>query len=319
MRSRRWCVLAVPITLCVALLLGACSASKSNSIGGDSPKPLHKGRVVVGAFNFGESQLLAYMYAAMLGKAGWSAEVRELTNREVVEPALEQGSTSGGVDVVPEYVGSLTEFLNRTDNGDFAKPLASPDPIATAEVLRSLGQKHGLAFGQTSPATDQNVFAVTAAFAAKNKLSKMSDLKSYAGSLVLGGPAECPTRPFCQPGLERTYGLKFASFKALDAGGPLTKQAIKNGDVTIGLVLSSDGGVSALGLKILDDDKHLQTAENILPAVNSATAKGTISTLDKVAATLTTDDLIQLNKSVDVNHEDPNVVAQRWLKDEGLL
>jgi osmoprotectant transport system substrate-binding protein len=63
-------------------------------------------------------------------------------------------------------------------------------------------------------------------------------------SLILGGPAECPTRPFCQPGLEKTYGLKFASFTALDAGGPLTKAGIQQGKVSIGLVFSSDGALA---------------------------------------------------------------------------
>ena len=65
------------------------------------------------------------------------------------------------------------------------------------------------------------------------------------GSLILGGPAECPERPFCQPGLEETYGLKFASFQELDAGGPLTKAALQQGEVSIGLVFSSDGALAA--------------------------------------------------------------------------
>jgi osmoprotectant transport system substrate-binding protein len=67
------------------------------------------------------------------------------------------------------------------------------------------------------------------------------------GSLVLGGPGECPERPQCQPGLEQTYGLKFASFSELDAGGPLTKAAIQQGEVSLGLVFSSDGALAKQG------------------------------------------------------------------------
>ena len=75
-------------------------------------------------------------------------------------------------------------------------------------------------------------------------LSDLADACSD-GSLILGGPAECPTRPFCQPGLEETYGLKFASFQEYgDTGGPLTKAAIQQGDVSIGLVFSSDGALA---------------------------------------------------------------------------
>ena len=49
---------------------------------------------------------------------------------------------------------------------------------------------------------------------------------------MLGGPPECTERPFCQPGLEETYGLEFADFRSLDAGGPLTKSALQQGEVT---------------------------------------------------------------------------------------
>jgi len=86
---------------------------------------------------------------------------------------------------------------------------------------------------------------VTKAFAEANSLTKLSDLKGFEGDLALGGPAECPTRPFCQPGLEKTYGIEFSEFVSLDAGGPLTKTALKQGRVQVGLVFSSDGSLSA--------------------------------------------------------------------------
>jgi osmoprotectant transport system substrate-binding protein len=73
----------------------------------------------------------------------------------------------------------------------------------------------------------------------------LSDLSAKCTSgLVLGGPPECPDRPFCQPGLESTYGLKFDSFSALDAGGPLSKTALKTGKVNITLVFSSDAALA---------------------------------------------------------------------------
>ena len=94
---------------------------------------------------------------------------------------------------------------------------------------------------------DQNAFAVTTAFADKVGVKTLSELaeKCNGNSLVLGGPAECPERPFCQPGLEDTYGLKFARFQQYgDTGGPLTKAAIQKGEVTMGLVFSSDGALA---------------------------------------------------------------------------
>ena len=101
-------------------------------------------------------------------------------------------------------------------------------------------------FGKPSAAQDQNAFAVTKAFADKHGVKTLSDLAEACGSgLVLGGPPECPERPFCQPGLEETYGLAFGSFSSLDAGGPLTKTALKQGKVTVGLVFSSDAALAS--------------------------------------------------------------------------
>ncbi|MGN6301555.1 MAG: glycine betaine ABC transporter substrate-binding protein [Angustibacter sp.] len=199
------------------------------------------GAVTVGAANFSENQIVANLYAIALNAAGFKATVRTVGSREVYEPELEKGSLT----VVPEYAGTLTEFLNKKANGADAQAKASSDLQATVAELTKLGEKVGLVFGEPSQAADQNAFAVTKAFADKYSVKTLSDLGAKCGGLVLGGPPECPQRPFCQPGLEKTYGLSFSSFKALDAGGPLTKNALKQGQVAIGLVFSSDGSLAA--------------------------------------------------------------------------
>jgi osmoprotectant transport system substrate-binding protein len=115
------------------------------------------------------------------------------------------------------------------------------------------------------------------------------------------------------------YGLNFKSFKSLDAGGPLTETAIANGQVDMGLVFSSDGGVAAKGLVVLEDDKHLQTVDNIVPVIRNDKANSAVtSALNKVSAALTTDQLVTLNKMVDVDKADPSAVALTWLKSKGL-
>ena len=201
-----------------------------------------KGKLVVGAANFSESATLANLYVDVLKAAGFDASVKSVTNREVYEPALEKGD----LDVFPEYVGTLTEFLNKKANGANAAPKASGDLDATVSALKGLAGPRGLTVYTPSAAADQNAFAVTKNFAKANNLTKLSDLKNVKTKLVLGGPPECPTRPFCEPGLEKTYGLTFASFKSLDAGGPLTKAALKDGSVQVGLVFSSDGSLGSL-------------------------------------------------------------------------
>ena len=200
------------------------------------------GPVVVGAANFSENQILAHLLALALTEAGFEATVRPVTNREVYEPALERGD----VDVMAEYVGTLTDFLNKRVNGPGAAAIATGDVRATVTALRGLAGKRGLRVLEPAEAADQNAFAVTKRFAVDNDLRTLSDLRRYDGPLVLGGPPECPTRPFCQPGLEKTYGLSFDGFVPLDAGGPLTKTALKTGKVQLGLVFSSDGSLAQL-------------------------------------------------------------------------
>lgn len=199
------------------------------------------GKLVVGGANFTESQTLANVYAEALSAAGFDASVKTVESREVYEPALEKGD----LDVFPEYVGTLTEFLNKKANGPNAPAKASSDLDATMTALKGLAGPRGLTVYTPAAADDRNAFAVTKKFALDNGLTKISDLKKVK-DLVLGGPPECPKRPFCELGLQKTYGLTFKSFKSLDAGGPLVKAALKDGTIQVGLVFSSDSSLGSL-------------------------------------------------------------------------
>jgi osmoprotectant transport system substrate-binding protein len=202
------------------------------------------GKIVVGAPGFTEGKILGAIFADVLKKVGFDASAREVGSRDLYLKALISGSE---IQAVPEYLSTVTEAINKKVNGPNAATVASGDVQATYTALKPLAAKVGLAFGTPSQAIDENAFAVTQALADKLKVTTLTELADACkdGSLVLGGPTECPTRPFCQPGLEKTYSLKFASFKGLgEAGGALTKTAIKQGTVSIGLVFSSDGSLA---------------------------------------------------------------------------
>ncbi|VTR77874.1 glycine betaine ABC transporter substrate-binding protein [Cellulomonas hominis] len=196
--------------------------------------------VVIGAANFSESATLSEIYAAVLRSAGYTAEVQTIGNRETYLPALQ----SGQITLTPEYAATLAEFLNTSANGADAEPVASGDPDATVAELTTLGEAAGLTFGAVSAAQDQNAFAVTTAFAEEHDVTTLSDLATACdGGVVLAGPAECPERPFCQIGLEETYGLTVTEFRSYDFG--LIGDAVRQGEASIGLVLSSDGSLAS--------------------------------------------------------------------------
>ena len=197
--------------------------------------------LTVGAANFSESITLAEIYAAVLRSAGFETDARTIGARETYLPALQ----SGEVAVVPEYAATLATFLNGQVNGADAAPVASSDVDETVAALTPLAEESGLVVGAASQAQDQNAFAVTAEFAAEHGLETLSDLAATCGGVVLAGPPECPERPFCQIGLEETYGLSVGEFKSYDFA--LIGQAVRQGDAAVGLVTSSDGSLAPRG------------------------------------------------------------------------
>ncbi|MDO8483954.1 MAG: glycine betaine ABC transporter substrate-binding protein [Candidatus Limnocylindrales bacterium] len=139
---------------------------------------------------------------------------------------------------------------------------------------------------------------------------------SIASTLVLGGPPECPERPFCLVGLEKTYGLKFKEFTPLDAGGPLTVQALTGGQIQVGLLFTSDPAIAVNGFVLLQDDKQLQLADNLIPVVRKEVAVANplvADTLNAVMAKLSQAELTELNKAVTIDLTPTADAAKAWL------
>jgi osmoprotectant transport system substrate-binding protein len=135
-------------------------------------------------------------------------------------------------------------------------------------------------------------------------------------TLTLGGPPECPERPFCLLGLQETYGLEFKEFVPLDAGGPLTVEAVKGGQVQVGLLFTSDPAIAVNDFVLLEDDKQLQLADNIIPVVrkDALDANPDIATLlNGITAKLTQEELTNLNKAVVVDTKPVGDVARDWI------
>ena len=141
-----------------------------------------------------------------------------------------------------------------------------------------------------------------------------------ASQMVLGGPPECPERPFCIPGLKDTYGVEFQDFKPLDVGGPLTVKALDNGQIDVGLLFSTSSAIPANDFVLLEDDKNLQTNESITPLASEEALDGTVDELlNSVSAALTTENITEMNGRVELDKENPADVAKDFLEQEGLL
>jgi osmoprotectant transport system substrate-binding protein len=193
------------------------------------------GNITVGTQSFSEAATLGEVYKQVLTKAGYSVTVRKVGLRNLLEPALE----SGDVSVVPEYAASLTQFLLEKDKD--TSQSASTEIDKTMAVLKPLALKHGFTALDPAAATDENAYAVTKASSTAYGLKTMSDVATKCGTtgIGFGAAANCPSNPFCAAAIKKVYGITIA-FKSLDADGPLTRAAVKQGKVLIGEVFSSD-------------------------------------------------------------------------------
>ncbi|MFE0058533.1 ABC transporter substrate-binding protein [Streptomyces sp. NPDC059003] len=315
-RTRRARRMAGAASAAVALAAGL-TACGGDSLEDDKGSDGGKGSVVVGSARFTEQKVLAELYAGVLRDAGYDASVKTVQNREVYEPELKKGS----IDVAPEYAATLAEFLNRKKNGPDAKPVASSDLDATYAALTKLAGPRGLKALPAGGAVDQNAFAVTKDYAKQHKLKTLSDLGKSGEKVRIAAGDECEARPFCAPGLKSKYGIDVAGIDPKGVGTTQSKQAVKNGQDQLLLTTTTDATLKNFGLVILEDDKKLQNADNILPVVNEKSAgdKEIAAALGKLTKTLTTDDLIELNRKVDEEREKEADVAKDYLESKGLI
>jgi osmoprotectant transport system substrate-binding protein len=304
---RRVRTAALALTMAGALGLSACGgggdplSSSSSSEGGDAAS----GDIVVGSADFSESILLAHIYAGALKADGVNATTKTgIGSREVYLKALDEGS----VDVLPEYTGGLALYYD--------KEFAETDPDKTYDALADL-LPEGTSVLEKSAAEDKDSIVVTKETADSKSLTTMEDLSKVAGEMTLGAPSEFKTRSQGIPGLKKSYGIEFKSFRPLKPG-QATNGALKNGQIQAANIFSTDPAIADNGFVVLEDTKKLFGSQNVVPLVRDDAKEQVAKTLDEVSTKLTTDKLSQMLKRTDIDKEDPDKVAADFLKEEGL-
>ncbi|WP_373300919.1 ABC transporter substrate-binding protein [Streptomyces violascens] len=298
--------------------VAACTTGPSlEKQGAVTAPPGDNKHLTIGTAGFTESDVLAQMYALLLGKAGYSTKILSVTNREIYEPALE----SGQIDVVPEYAATFADWLNAKAHGADAKPVGSPDLDRTMTALRALATPRGLTVLDPGKAVDQNAFAVAESYAHEHRLKTLSDLGASKLPVRLAAGDECVQRPYCEPGLKKTYGINVTAVDPKGVGTTQAKQAVQSGRDQMVLTTTTDATLAAFSLVLLADDKHLQNADYIVPVVNRSRAgsTGVTGALGKLNTVLTTADLASLNEQVDSWRRLPEDVARNYLTSKRLI
>ena len=300
--NRTRLVLAVTATAAMLAVAACGSASNDPLAPGGATTTSTAGTIIVGSANFPENALLAEIYAGALTAKGVKVEKKlNIGSREVYIPALRDGE----IDLIPEYTGVLDQYFNKSAKATDADGVYAELKAAVPATLTILDK---------SAAEDKDAVVVTKETAAKLGLKSIGDLASKAKDLSLGGPPEWKTRPTGVPGLKKLYNLDFKTFRALDTGGPLSVQALKNGQVDAVDLFTTDPSIADNGFVILDDPKSLFAAQNVVPLITKTKVNTVITdALNAVSAKLDTATLGELVKEVVVDKKDASAVAKEFL------
>lgn len=149
--------------------------------------------------------------------------------------------------------------------------------------------------------------------------SSSGSTATIASKLIMGGPPEFKTRADGLPGLTKNYGVTFGKYTVTDTGGPVTVNALKNGQIEAADLFTTDPSIAANKFVILADPKNNFAAQDVLPIINKAKASDGVKTvLNGISAKLTTTGLGELVSKVQVDKQDPDAVAKGWLSQNGL-
>ncbi len=297
-------ILAAGLLLAAAVPLAACGgggdplapATGAGSTGGSTGAA---GSVTVGSADFPEAALLGEIYAQALEAKGMTVKRQfNIGSRETYLKAI----TGGEVDVLPEYTGSLLNYIDKD-----AK-VTAPDEVYAA-LEKALPE--GLSVLDKSAAEDKNSLVVTKDTASQWSLKAIPDLAAHQAELSIGAPPEFKTRQQGLVGLKSVYNIVPNEFRPLQSQA--TVEALKNGQVKAANIFSTDPSIAANGFVVLDDPKSLFGSDNVVPLVRAEKADSLKEALNAVSMKLDTPALADMVKQVVVDKKDANEVAKTWL------
>ena len=285
-----------------ALALSACGTVESL----EGRSNMDASTIIVGSQDYYSNEIIAEAYAQALEGAGFTVERQlRIGQREVYMPEIE----AGAIDVFPEYTGNLLQYLDQNASAHTSEEVYAALQTALPMGLRALDQ---------APAADQDSYVVTADFAAEHSLASIGDLAG-AGALTLGGNSELQTRPYGPTGLSQTYGVTVGFTPIEDSGGPLTVKALKDGDIQLANIYSSDPALADGTLRVLDDPKGLFLASHVVPLASSRVNDDAAAVINRVSAAMDAEDLVEMNRASTADQKSASQIAHEWLISEGLL
>jgi len=269
--------------------------------------------LVVGGKNFTEQQIMAEMTTQLLEANGYDIDTRAGMGSTVLRKAQENGQ----IDVLWEYTGTSLITYNKIEER------LSPDE--TYETVKKLDAEKGLVWLNPSKANNTYAIALRRQDAEDMAIESISDLAKASNEgtqFTFASSPEFAARPDGLKPMQEVYGFDFgrANVTRMDAG--LTYQALRDGQVNVSLVFSTDGRVPAFDFVILNDDKEFFPAYALTPVVRQEVLDKhpeLADILNGLAAKLDDSTMAQLNASVDVDKTTIRDAAKGFLEEAGLI
>jgi osmoprotectant transport system permease protein len=266
-------------------------------------------RVVVASKPFGESYVLAEMFAQILEARGIAVDRRPgLGATEIAFGAIR----TGAADVYPEYTGTgLLAILGE-------EPAREPAKVFD-RVSREFRRRWDARW--LPPLGFENTYAIAVRreTAERHRLATLSDLARAAPSLRAGLTPDFIGRPDGLPGLARAYGVRFAQVRALL---PAVKyQALAAGEVDVIDGYSTDGLIARYDLVVLEDDRRFFPPYQAAALVSGRLATrrpAAVAALTELSGRLDEAMMRSLNRRLEVDREPVGRVAGDALAELGL-
>ncbi|MGK7753904.1 MULTISPECIES: glycine betaine ABC transporter substrate-binding protein [unclassified Roseovarius] len=273
----------------------------------------HAEEIVVGGKNFTEQQLLSSMTAQLLAANGFEVDNRAGMGSAAVRQAMENGQ----IDVYWEYTGTSLITYNKVEeklNAD-----------ETYTRVKELDAEKGIVWLEPSAANNTYALAMRKDESEELGITTLSDLAARVqneNDLTLASNAEWYARPDGFKPLQETYEFDMSrdQVKRMDTG--LVYEALKNGDVNVGLVFATDGRIPAFDFVTLEDDKGFFPAYALAPVVRDEVLEANPKIgelLNALSAKLDDETMATLNARVDVDKETIEAVAESFLSEHGMM
>lgn len=303
----------------LVLVMSACTPGGSSGSPSGS-EAAGKPTVKIGSQTFWEAEVVAEMYAQALEAKGYTVERRLAISPE--RPPVHAALEADEINLTPEYLGGLG------GQGLGLEGLATDPQAAWDNMQEALAGKEWVVFDY-SPASDSDGFAVSQETATDLGLETMSDLAGVADQLVWGLAEGCPENPLCGPGLLEIYGIDIGQLEEagnvefLSACSSDIAGSVADGTIGVAQVCTTQPEIISLNLALMEDDQHLQPAQNLVPLARKDLADAApddfAETLNAIQATLTTEAVTQLGVEIVINQMDVADVAAAFLEENGLL